>query len=109
MAMAAPDLATAATGWVEQEVEVPNPQGVHARPAMMIAKTASGFKAEVAIRRNESDVNAKSPIQLLTLVAEQGARLRVRACGDDAQEAVEALVSLVRRGFDEMGPAADVP
>jgi len=89
-------------GWVEQEVEVPNPQGLHARPATLISKVANGFRSQVAIRRNDKDVNAKSTLNVLTLVAEQGARLRVRASGEDAQEAVEAVVALVRRGFDEM-------
>ncbi len=85
---------------------MPNPQGIHARPAMLIAKTASRFQADVAIRRNDTNVNAKSTIQVLTLVAERGARLRVRARGADASAAVEALVALVQRGFDEMEPAA---
>lgn len=81
---------------------MPNPQGIHVRPADLIAKTANGFKSSVALRRNDVDVNAKSIMAVLTLAAERGARLRVRACGDDAQEAVDALVALVGRGFDEM-------
>jgi len=100
------DPAASAAAWLEQEVEVPNPQGIHARPAMLIAKTAGAFQAEVAIRRDDADVNAKSTIQVLTLIAEQGTKLRVRARGADAPAAVEALVALVRRGFDEMEPAA---
>ncbi len=89
------------TSW-EQEVEVPNPQGIHARPATLIAKVAGAFKSQVTVARDNTVVNAKSTLQVLTLVAEKGARLVVRACGEDAQEAVEALVALVRRGFDEM-------
>jgi phosphocarrier protein len=91
-----------ASAWLEQEVVIPNPQGIHARPAMLIAKTAGAFAADVALRRDDKDVNAKSTIQVLTLVAERGTRLRVRARGADAPAAVEALVALVGRGFDEM-------
>lgn len=91
-----------APGWLEQEVEVPNPQGIHARPATLVAKTAAGFRSQVVLRRDNKDINAKSTLAVLTLVAERGSRLRVRACGEDAQEAVEAVAALVRRGFDEM-------
>ncbi|HUT36226.1 MAG TPA: HPr family phosphocarrier protein [Planctomycetota bacterium] len=97
-----PNVGASTPTWLEEEVEVPNPQGIHARPAMLIAKTAGAFKAQVALGRNDVSVNAKSTIHVLTLVAEQGARLVVRACGEDAREAVEALVALVRGGFDEM-------
>jgi len=86
----------------ERQVEVPNPQGIHARPAMLIAKTASAFKSEVTIRHNEACVNAKSTLSVLTLVAQKGANLTVEARGEDAAEAVSAMVALVRQGFDEM-------
>ena len=99
--MELPALDNTAPGWIEQEVEVQNLSGVHARPAMMIAKTAGAYKSEVAIRRNNAEVNAKSTIQVLTLVAERGARLTVRARGEDAQAALGAIVGLVQRGFKD--------
>ena len=81
---------------------MPNPQGIHTRPATLIAKVAGAFGAEVTLAASGKTVNAKSTLQVLGLVAEQGAKLTVRACGRNAQEAVDALVALVRRGFDEM-------
>lgn len=88
--------------WYEEQVEVPNPQGFHARPAGLVAETAGRFGSAVVIRRDDADVNAKSTIHLLTLVAEQGSRLTVRATGEDAQEAVRAVVAVIRDGFGEM-------
>ena len=91
------------TQWCEQQVEVPNPQGVHARPAHLIAEVANRFASDVGIRRGDDrPVNAKSTIQLLTLLAEKGSVLTVRAGGADAEAAVAAVVDLVARGFDEM-------
>lgn len=102
MAETEQELNATAPACVEQEVKIPNPQGIHARPATLIARTAAAFKSDVTLRRNEASANAKSTIQVLTLAAEQGAKVKVHACGEDAQQAVEALVALVRRGFDEM-------
>ena len=91
------------TQWRERQVEVPNPQGVHARPAHLIAEVANRFASDVSIRRGaEKPVNAKSTIQLLTLIAEKGSALTVRACGADAEAAVAAVADLVASGFDEM-------
>lgn len=90
------------TQWYEEEVEVPNPQGFHARPAGLVSEAARKFDAEVVVRRDDADVNAKSTIHLLTLVAEQGARLTVRANGQDARAAVQAVVAVIRDGFGEM-------
>jgi len=88
---------------VEQDVEVPNPQGFHVRPAQMVTATAGQFGSEITIRLGDGEpVNAKHMMQVLMLAAPQGSRLRIRASGADAAEAVAALVDLVARGFDEM-------
>jgi len=86
----------------EREVAVPNPQGIHTRPAMLIAKAAGAFDAEVTLSAGDRTANAKSTLQLLSLATEQGTKLVVRARGAQAQKAVDAVVDLVRRGFDEM-------
>ena len=106
MPAAPSELRSPVTQWCERQVEVPNPQGLHARPAHLIVEVASQFKADITIRRDDDkDVNAKSTIQLLTLVAEQGSLLTIRAQGEDAPQAIDALADLVRRGFDEMEKA----
>jgi len=73
------------------------------RPATQIVDAANRFKSEITIRHGDSgDVNAKAPVHVLTLAAEKGATLTLRARGADAEEALAALVDLVNRGFDEM-------
>lgn len=82
---------------------MPNPQGLHVRPAQRMAELAQSFKAAITVSRDDGDaVNAKSPLKLLQLSGPQGMKLTIRASGPDAPAAVAALVALVERGFDEM-------
>ncbi|MDE2652249.1 MAG: HPr family phosphocarrier protein [Gemmatimonadetes bacterium] len=82
-------------------VQVPNAQGMHARPSAEFVKLASGFSSSIQVAKNDLEVNAKSIMGVLMLAAEQGSALTIRAEGEDADRAVEALARLVRRGFDE--------
>ena len=81
---------------------MPNPQGLHARPAQLLVATANRFRAEVRVRHGEVEANGKSILDVMTLIAPQGALLRFEAEGEDAEEALRALADVVRRGFDEM-------
>ncbi len=82
-------------------VQVPNAQGMHARPSAEFVKLAGRFSSSILVAKNELEVNAKSIMGVLMLAAEQGSALTIRADGDDADRAVDALARLVRRGFDE--------
>jgi phosphocarrier protein len=87
---------------IEREATIVNPLGMHARPAAAFVKTAGRFKANVQVRRGDLAVNGKSIMGVMMLAAEQGAALVVRAEGEDAAAAVDALCALVAAGFDEM-------
>lgn len=86
---------------VERRVTIVNELGLHARPAAAFVKVAGRFKAEVTVGRDEMVVNAKSIMGVMTLAAEPGTELTIRAEGDDAEAAADALVSLVAAGFHE--------
>jgi phosphocarrier protein len=86
----------------EEKVEVVNQAGMHARPAAEFVKTAGRFAAHVTVEKDGLEVNGKSIMGVLMLAAEQGSTLRVVAQGADAPAAVEALVELVGRGFEEV-------
>ena len=90
---------------VTRPVIVINPQGFHARPAHLFVKMASSFQAQVQILKGNEVINGKSILDLLTLGAGNGTTLTLRASGDGADEAVEALAKLVEGGFGEMTPA----
>lgn len=87
-------------------VTVSNPQGLHARPAYVLVNTASQFQAEIEVIRDGEAMNAKSIMAILTLGAEQGVQLTLRATGTDAQRALDAIEALFVAGFGESGNAA---
>jgi phosphocarrier protein len=86
---------------VERVAEIVNPLGLHARPAAEFVKLASRFEAEIHVEKDGMLVNGKSIMGVMTLAAECGSALTIRAEGDDAEAAAEALAELVRRGFKE--------
>ena len=86
---------------IEQEVIVRNRAGMHTRPAATLVKTASRFAAEFIICKDGMEINGKSIIGVMTLAAEQGAKLLLRFDGPDEIDACAAVVDLFARGFDE--------
>ncbi len=82
-------------------VEITNALGMHARPSAEFVKLASGFASSITVIRNGLVVNGKSIMGVLMLAAERGSTLLVSAEGDDAEQAVAALATLVSSGFGE--------
>ena len=85
----------------ERTVTIVNKNGVHARPAAEIVKTAGKFASNVTIVRDDLEVNGKSIMGVMMLAAECGSQIILRATGDDADAAVEALALLVAAKFGE--------
>lgn len=85
----------------ERLVMIQNTLGLHVRPSAEFAGTAAKFKSRVSVLKDGQTVNAKSSIDLLTLAAVAGTRLMLRAEGDDADQAVEALSKLIDSKFGE--------
>lgn len=86
---------------VEREIEVANKLGLHARPAAELVKTASKFRSEITIRRDDLEVNAKSIMGVMMLAAEFGSTVVIRADGPDERQAVDALARLITSKFQE--------
>ncbi|MEO0233448.1 MAG: HPr family phosphocarrier protein [candidate division WOR-3 bacterium] len=85
----------------EAKVVIPNTLGLHARPASLFVKLAEKFKSKITVEKDGMVVNGKSIMSLLMLVAECGSTLIIKAEGPDEDEAIEALVNLVKDGFGE--------
>ena len=77
-----------------------NDKGLHTRPSAELVKCASGFNAQVHLSYRNYVVNAKSLLGILMLAAERGARIMVEATGDDAEEAVSAILQLAQHRFN---------
>ncbi|MGZ3332338.1 MAG: HPr family phosphocarrier protein [Gemmatimonadaceae bacterium] len=85
----------------EREVKIINKLGIHARPAAEIVKTAGKFKSDITIVRDDLEVNAKSIMGVMMLAAENGATIALRANGDDAEAALDALSAVIANKFGE--------
>lgn len=81
---------------------VVNRLGMHARPASALVRLAGEFTATIEVAKSDLKVNAKSIMGVLMLAAEQGSTLEFTATGDDAADAVPALIALVESGFPGM-------
>jgi len=104
----------AATGPVESvDLVVPNPVGLHARPAVLFVQKASQFDSQITVQnvtQNRRPVDAKSMMQVASQgTARQGEVIRIVAQGDDAGPALVALRELVEAGFGEMDVTEAVP
>jgi len=86
---------------VSREVVVGIEQGLHARPADLVAREARKWQSRIELIAERQRADGKSILDLLTLAAESGTRLVVEATGPDAREAVEAIGRLFDRNFTE--------
>lgn len=94
---------------ITQCVTIQNRKGLHARAAAKVVKIATQYDAQVRVTRilregettDVPTVGATSILGLLMLAGEKGVELNLAAVGPQAQEAIDALVALVNRKFDE--------
>jgi phosphotransferase system HPr (HPr) family protein len=89
---------------LEQEVTVLSEMGLHTRPAAQLAKMASAFNATVFLSRWEdpaTETECSSILGLLMLAAPQGAKLRLKATGTDAENAIRCVAEYFSDGFGD--------
>jgi phosphocarrier protein HPr len=92
---------SAANTVLSRIVTIVNRRGLHARAAARFVKTAERFKAEVTVVRKDASVSGLSIMGLMMLAAGPGSTLELRASGEEAEAALDALVKLVADKFDE--------
>ena len=89
----------------EAELEIKNAEGLHMRPALQFVDIANRFDSEINVSNGETNVDGKSIMNISMLAATCGTKLRIKAKGPDAQEAINALRELVEeKHFDEPTP-----
>ncbi|MBU6149123.1 MAG: HPr family phosphocarrier protein [Verrucomicrobia bacterium] len=76
-----------------------NEKGLHTRPAAEFVRCASQFKSNITLRFENLAINGKSILGILMLAAARGSKVCVEADGEDAEEAVRALLDLSRNRF----------
>lgn len=86
---------------INQEIEIINKLGLHARASTKLTQTASKFASDVWIERNGRRVNAKSIMGVMMLAAGKGSMIKIEAHGNDETAALEALKALINDYFGE--------
>lgn len=85
---------------------VPNAQGLHARPAARLVKTAQAFDTEILMECEGRCASAKSILGIMTLGARQGAVINMTAKGHDAAAALRAIECVFICFYHELESAA---
>lgn len=86
---------------LEREITICNKLGLHARASAKLVQTLHAFQSSVFMVYRGKEVNAKSIMGVMMLAAGLGAQLKLRADGADEEAAMNALVDLFERKFDE--------
>lgn len=84
-----------------ESIVVKNKIGLHARPAALFVQTATRFLADIYIKKEGREVNAKSIMGVMALGVSQGDEIELIAKGEDEPEAINALIELLQSGLDE--------
>jgi phosphotransferase system HPr (HPr) family protein len=87
--------------WRERTVVLRNRHGLHMRPATKLYTLANQYQAAIEVAKDGRFVNGKSIMELLTLAAASGTELVLRADGEDAEQALDALQELIDGRFGE--------
>jgi phosphocarrier protein HPr len=91
----------AAEDRAEKTLLIQNELGLHARAGTKFVQIGSKFPCEITVVKGTNEVNGKSILSLLTLMAPKGTTITIRAKGEKAAEAVAALVALIDDKFGE--------
>lgn len=91
----------AADDRAEKSMLIQNELGLHARAATKLVQTASKFPCEITVTKDGHEVNGKSIMGVLMLVASKGTTVTIKAKGDRSQEAVTAIAALIDDKFGE--------
>ena len=94
------NLSTAVTS---EAIAIPNPTGLHARPAAVLVSLAKKYRSEIRLKSGDRSVNARSVVAIMGLEVEKGDRVQITAEGEDANAAIAELSQALRSGLGEDG------
>ncbi len=88
---------------VEREIRIENELGLHARPAALFVQLANKFASDILVEKDGDTVSGKSIMGIMMLAAGKGAKIKIIAEGNDADEAVRRFEELIVNKFGEDG------
>jgi len=86
---------------ISREAVILNMRGLHARASAQLVKTCQEFDAEICVSKDGTQVSGLSIMGLMMLAAGPGSVVGVKAEGDDAEAAVDAVCALITNLFGE--------
>ncbi|GAB3541318.1 HPr family phosphocarrier protein [Noviherbaspirillum agri] len=86
---------------IQQEIEIINKLGLHARASAKLTQLAAKFQSEVWMTRNARRVNAKSIMGVMMLAAGKGSKVLLETNGADEQACFDAIAELIQNKFGE--------
>lgn len=88
---------------LECAVEITNKLGLHARASQRLSQLANKFRSTITVSKlgEVEEADAKSILSLMSLGVPRGQTVRIRVSGEDAEEAMAAVVDLVHNDFYE--------
>lgn len=78
---------------------IKDPAGIHARPASVLVKLASGFKSKMTVLKGDKSGDLKRIFSLMALGAKQGEELTIQIEGEDEQQAKDAVLKCLQENF----------
>lgn len=81
---------------VEKTVKITDETGVHARPATVLVNKAGSFSSDIKLEYKEKTINLKSIMGVMSLGIPQGAEIKIIAEGSDEQEALDAVIGVIK-------------
>jgi phosphocarrier protein len=85
----------------QAEAEIVNKLGLHARASAKLTQLAGSFPCEVWMERGNRRINAKSIMGVMMLAAGKGSTVKIDTSGDQADEALQAILQLIANRFGE--------
>jgi phosphocarrier protein len=84
----------------QQEAEIINKLGLHARASAKLTQTAGNYASSVWLSRNGRRVS-QNIMGVMMLAAAKGSKITIETDGPDESEAMRALLALIADRFGE--------
>lgn len=86
---------------VHAQAQIRNKRGLHARASAKLVEAAARFSSHVSVSKDGQCVDARSIMGLMLLAAGMGSSVEISAAGEDAQNALTAILALIEAKFGE--------
>lgn len=84
-----------------KNIVIKNEQGLHARPAGVLAKETMKSKCNISITANGKKINAKSLLAIMSAAIKCGTEIELEVTGDGEEEELERISTLIESGLGE--------